>query len=444
MKLPEEFLTRMKGLLPDFDEFVNSYNNAPVKSFFINQNKILTDRFVDICNWQIEKCAEGYKLLDDIKVGKSPEHHCGMVYMQELSAMMPVNFLPLNDSDWVVDLCASPGGKSIQVANKIPNGVLLSNEIVKSRAGVLKSNIERMGLSNVCVTNNDPKDLEKFFEGVFDVVLVDAPCSGEGMFRKDENARLNWSQANVDACAIRQKAVLETANKLLKTGGYLLYSTCTFSIEENEQVVADFCSKHDYEIIPLTYPGAEQGVRIDNFNTNNCLRFYPHRFDGEGQFVALLCKKEKANKFIAGKTFYKPLAKFPTEYKIFKAFCEENLKQYQHILDNSIYNNGNIYYVANKQLAESGVNLVNCGVVLGEIVKNRFEPNHNMASSFGDYFNKFLNLDDNEVAKFLKGETVDCYLEGYVLIGYKGSSLGFGKGVKGVLKNHYPKGLRNV
>ena len=391
MKLPEEFLIRMKNILPDYDEFINSYNLSPVKSFFINQNKILSDRFLDICNWQIEKCAEGYKLLDDVKVGRTAEHHCGMIYMQELSAMMPVNFLPLNDDDWVVDLCASPGGKSIQVANKVNNGFLLSNEIVKSRAGILKSNIERMGLCNVCVTNNEPKDMEKFFEGVFDAVVVDAPCSGEGMFRKDENAILNWSPANVEACAVRQMAVLETANKLLKTGGYLLYSTCTFSIEEDERIVADFCSKHDYEIIPLAYPGAEQGVKMDGFSTNNCLRFYPHRFEGEGQFVALLRKREYANKFIAGKTFYKPLTKFPTEYKIFKKFCEENLINYQGIIDNAIYNNGTIYYVANKQIAESGVNLINCGVVLGEVVKNRFEPNHNMATCFGGCFKNVLN-----------------------------------------------------
>ena len=444
MKLPEQFLTRMRTLLPDYDEFVNSYNLSPVKSFFVNQNKISDNEFLNICNWTIEKCAEGYKLLEDIKIGKTPEHHSGMIYMQELSAMMPVNFLPLSTNDWVIDLCAAPGGKSIQVANKIPNGVLVSNEIVKSRAGILKSNIERMGLSNVCITNNEPKDLENFFEGVFDAVVVDAPCSGEGMFRKDEDARLNWSQANVEACAIRQKAVLETANKLLKCGGYLLYSTCTFSVEEDEQVVADFCNKHDYEIVPLSYQGAESGIEIAGCNTSRCLRFYPHRFDGEGQFVALLRKNEKSNKFIAGKVFYKPLAKFPTECKIFKNFCSDSLTEYNDIIDNAVYNNGTIYYMANKQIAESGVNLVNCGVVLGEIVKNRFEPNHNLASCFGARFKSVLDLDSALVERFLKGETVNCETSGYVLVTYKGVALGFGKAVNGVLKNHYPKGLRNI
>ena len=444
MRLPEEFLNRMKTLLPDYDEFVNSYNLSPVKSFFINKNKISEGEFLNTCDWKIEKCAEGYKLLDDVKVGRTPEHHSGMIYMQELSAMMPINFLPLNDNDWVVDLCSAPGGKSIQVANKIPNGVLLSNEIIKSRAGVLKSNIERMGLSNVCITNNEPKDLEKFFEGVFDAVVVDAPCSGEGMFRKDEDARLNWSQANVEACATRQVAILETADKLLRNGGYLLYSTCTFSIEEDEGVVASFCAKHNYEIVPLSYPGAEQGVKIENCNTNYCLRFYPHRFEGEGQFVALLRKNEKSNKFIAGKVFYKPLTKFPTEYKIFKNFCNDCMFEYNDILDSAIYNNGTIYYMANKQIAESGVNLVNCGVVLGEIVKNRFEPNHNFASCFGSRFKNVLDLDDVEVEKFLKGETIICDFNGYVLLTYRGVSLGFGKCVNGILKNHYPKGLRNL
>ena len=444
MKLPEEFLVRMKGLLLDYDEFIDSYNLPPVKSFFINQNKISVDDFLSNCHWQIEKCAEGFKLLDDIKVGKTAEHHAGMIYMQELSAMMPVNFLPLNSDDWVVDLCSAPGGKSIQVANRLSNGFLLSNEIVKSRATVLKSNIERMGLSNVCVINNDPKDLEKFFEGIFDAVVVDAPCSGEGMFRKDEDARLNWSQANVEACAIRQKALLETANMLLKSGGYLLYSTCTFSIEEDEQVVADFCAKHDYEIMPLSYPGATQGIEVGDADTAKCLRFYPHRFEGEGQFVALLRKNEKSNKFIAGKIFYKPLSKFPTEYKIFKSFCEDNLNDYGAILDNVIYNNGIVYYVANKQVAESGVNLVNCGVILGEIIKNRFEPNHNFTTAFGAYFKRVVNLGDEDTISFIRGETLGCDFNGYALVSYKGVSLGFGKGVNGTLKNHYPKGIRNI
>ena len=444
MNLPIQFLNKMKNLVPDYDEFVDSYNQTPVKSFFINANKISEDQFLNNCSWDITKCANGWVINSDIKVGKTPEHHAGMIYMQELSAMMPTSFLPLKDNDWVIDLCASPGGKSIQVANKIPNGVLVSNEIVRSRAVTLKSNIERMGLSNVIVTNNEPQTLEKCFYGVFDAVVVDAPCSGEGMFRKDENARLNWNEENVKACAIRQKAILETANKLLKQNGYLLYSTCTFSIEEDEEVVAEFCAKHNYEIILLSCDGATNGVKIGEFDTNHTLKFYPHKFKGEGQFVALLKKLESSRFSIAGKIYLKPLSKFPSEYKLFKSFCEDNLQNYNHIIDNVIYNNNIIYYVANKSLAESGVNLVSCGVVVGEITKNRFEPNHNLVSCFGNLFRQSINLDAQQADAFLRGETLACDYKGYVAVKFNGVVLGFGKSSGEVLKNYYPKGLRNI
>lgn len=444
MKLPEQFLDRMKNLLPDFDEFIQSYNQSPVKSFFVNTSQIAEQDFVKQCDWNIEKCAQGWMLLDDIKVGKTPEHHSGMIYMQELSAMMPTTFLPLNEDDWVLDLCASPGGKSIQVANRLSKGLLVSNEIVKSRANILKSNIERMGLNNVCIINNEPKDLEKCFAGVFDAVVVDAPCSGEGMFRKDENARLNWSQANVEACAIRQKAILETANKLLKQNGYLLYSTCTFSLEEDEQVVANFCSKHNYDIVEIDYEDAVKGFKIDGANTERCLRFYPHRFKGEGQFVAVLKKNESVDVGINESCYFNAISKFPTQYKLFKAFCEENLLDYGNIINNAIYNNNTIYYTSNKKIAQSGVNLVNCGVVLGEIVKGRFEPNHNFAKSFSQHFKKSVDLDETKAYKYLRGETLSCEQNGYILVKYKGVALGFGKGAGGILKNHYPKGLRNI
>ena len=443
MNLPKEFLERMKNLLPDYDAFVESYNQEPVKSFFVNSSKIDEQEFLKLCDWDIRQSERGLQLMDDIKVGKTPEHHSGMIYMQELSAMMPTTFLPLNDDDWVIDLCASPGGKSIQVANRITNGVLVSNEIIKSRATALKSNIERMGLCNVCVTNNEPKELEKCFSGIFDAVVVDAPCSGEGMFRKDENARLNWSQENVEACAIRQKAILETANKMLKKDGYLLYSTCTFSVDENEQVVADFCSKHNYEIIPLWYQNAVQGIKLGDCNTDRCLRFYPHKFNGEGQFVALLKKMEPENSFINGEIYLKPIKSFPTEYRVFKSFCEENLNDYKDILDNAIYNNQTVYLPVSKKLAESGVRLVNCGVVLGEICKDRFEPNHNLTTCFGHRFKQTINLSREEIDRFLKGDVIECKHKGYVVVMYNGVALGFGKS-NGVLKNHYPKGLRNL
>ncbi len=444
MKLPKQFLDRMENLLQDeFDDFVKSYDNSPVKSFFVNNNKISNKDFENICEWDITPRYNGYKLNQEFKVGKSIEHHAGLMYMQELSAMMPVGFLPLQGQELVLDMCASPGGKSIQLANRLIDGMLVSNEVVKSRSQVLQSNIERMGIRNVCVTNNEPNELSKCFNGVFDAILVDAPCSGEGMFRKDQEAILNWSQEHVDACAKRQLNILHEADKMLKQDGYLLYSTCTFSLEENEKVVKTFATTYNYTILPLSCEGATKGVKLDSCNTDNTLRFYPHKFSGEGQFVALLQKNDPTNFILKDKNHLKPLKEFKTEYLIFKAFCEQTLTNYDEILNNSIYNSTTVYYVANKKIAESGVKLVNCGVKLGEIVKGRFEPHHNLVTAFGGLFRNKIDLERDEAEKFLKGEVLNKEGKGFVAITYKNIPFALGKG-SNIIKNHYPKGLRNL
>ena len=432
--LPEKFKLRMRRLLKDeYDDFIASYDEKPKKSFFINENKISEEDFLRVCEWNIQKKGFGYRLHDDVKVGKTPEHHSGMIYMQELSAMMPANFLPLNSSDWVLDMCASPGGKSIQVANRLKEGFLVSNEIIRNRAAILQDNIERMGLSNVCVVNNEPNELERFFEGVFDAVIVDAPCSGEGMFRKDQQAILNWSQA-----------ILESANSLLKQGGYLLYSTCTFSLEEDEMVVAEFCKKHNYKIIPLNHEGAVQGEKIEGVDTNNTLRFYPHRFEGEGQYVALLQKMDSSNYRIEQSNMLKSLSKCKTEFNLFDEFCRKNLQSgYEDIMQGAVINKGVIYYCKEKTLAQSGVRLINSGVILGEVVKNRFEPNHNFFTCFGKRWNKTQEIDSAEAERFLRGDVIECCQEGYIALEYNKVVIGFGKASQGKLKNHYPKKMRN-
>ena len=444
MKLPQKFLDRMKMLLGDeFNSFINSYSKQPIKSFFINNNKINDSDFLKNCNWKIKKNYPGWQLMEDIKIGKTVEHHAGMIYMQELSAMMPVTFLPLNENDLVLDMCSAPGGKSIQIANRLKNGFLISNEIIKSRANILESNIERMGLKNVCITNNSPIELEKFFKGIFDAIVVDAPCSGEGMFRKDDNAIANWSSENVQTCADRQLEILESANKMLKNGGYILYSTCTFSVEENEGVVMKFCERHNYNIIKLDYTLASRGVKLNGVNTDYALRFYPHKFDGEGQFVCLMQKNEVSDQYIKLNNRLRNLNEFKSEFNIFKKFCESNLKNYQDLIENCIFNKGIIYYTINKEVAQSGVRLINCGCIVGEIINNRFEPHHNFITCFGNLFKQSIDLNEEQANKFIKGETLDCDLDGFVVVKYKGVVLGFGKS-KRVLKNKYPKALRNL
>ena len=444
MKLPVQFLDRMKNLLQDeYKDFVKSYDNRSVKSFFVNNNKISNKDFEKICKWNITSYLNGYVINEELKVGKSIEHHAGMIYMQELSAMMPVSFLPLTGDEIILDMCASPGGKSIQLANRLHNGCLVSNEIIKSRAQTLQSNIERMGLKNVCVTNNEPSELSKCFSGVFDAIVVDAPCSGEGMFRKDEDAILNWSQEHVAACAKRQLNILEDADKMLKQEGYLLYSTCTFSVEENESVVKTFAETYNYDILPLSCDGATKGVKLENSNTNNTLRFYPHKFKGEGQFVALLQKKAKSNFMLKDKKHLKPLKEFKTEYLTFKSFCEQTLNDYDEVLDKAIFNMDTLYYPSNKKICESGVRLINCGVKLGEIVKGRFEPHHNLVTAFGDLFKNKIDINGEELEKFLRGDVLNRDGKGYVAISYKCVPFALGK-ASNVVKNHYPKGLRNL
>ena len=444
MELPKEFLERVKNNIPDYEEFIKSYDRLPVKSFFINTSKISKEDFLKNCNWNINPYANGYILNEDIKVGKTAEHHSGMIYMQEISAMMPVSFLPLKEDDWVLDMCSAPGGKSIQVANRVLKGCVVSNEINRQRANILRENVERMGLKNICITNNDPKELEKCFGGIFDAVVVDAPCSGEGMFRKDEDAILNWSIENVQACASRQLLILESADKMLKQGGYLLYSTCTFSPEEDEGVVAQFCKNFNYDIIPLEYVDAVKGSVIKGIKTDGTLKFFPHKFCGEGQFVALLRKNNESEYFVKTSLKFKKLKDCRTEYGMFEQFCKNNLKDYQDFLSNSIINNGDIYYPANLKIAESGVRLINCGVKLGEVAKGRFEPDHNFAKSYADKFLNIINLSDAEVGKYLRGEVLNNDAQRYVVLAYKSVPLGLGKGVGGVIKNHYPKKLRNI
>ena len=237
----EVFFDRMKDILGDeFDDFKESLNQPIQKSVYVNQNKIATEDFKKIVDFSLEQIPyekNGF-YVDNEKRGRHPLHHAGAFYMQEPSAMFTVNAIELNGDERVLDMCSAPGGKSIQIANRIPNGVLVSNEIVKSRAEILFSNIERMGLKNVIISNDSPANIAKAYGNTFDVVLVDAPCSGEGMFRRGEDVVKEWYPEINEKCACRQLEILNEADKTLKQGGKLIYSTCTYSVLENEDVIS--------------------------------------------------------------------------------------------------------------------------------------------------------------------------------------------------------------
>ena len=427
--MKEEFLELMKNLLGDnYNDFIKSYDNPPKRGVRSRINN----------NLKKEKLKFGineYILLTDEKLGNSPIHHLGGIYLQEPSAMAPVNLVDINPSWNCLDMCASPGGKSGQVAERLTEGLLVSNEIDKKRCQTLFQNMERMGYDNVIVTNNDPKDLTNKFKGFFDLIILDAPCSGEGMFRKDSDAISMWNLGNVSACAKRDLDLLEYANLMLKTGGIIIYSTCTFNKFEDEEAINSFLQKHDYSVVKPNINVLGSGIKglIDG-----SVRFYPHNSVGEGQFMCAIKKNEEIES-INKKGKYKRLES--NELKMVNEFLRDTVSNLEL---NLIKKNNQIYHLVS-DLNLDNLNVLSYGVKIGEIDK-RFIPNHHFFKVFGKYFNNKLELklDDPNVLKYLRGEQLDIELpKGYGVIMIDGLSLGGFKSSDGVLKNLYPKGLRN-
>ncbi len=431
-ELNQVFLDRMRDILGDeYDAFISSLNDPSVKSIYVNENKISIEKFKDIVDFSISPI--GYEkagfYIDDIKLGRHPLHHAGAFYIQEPSAMFTINAHSFRGDEKVLDLCSAPGGKSIQIANRIPNGILVSNEIVKSRSAILYSNIERMGLKNVIITNDTPENVCNAYANTFDVCVVDAPCSGEGMFRKGSDMIAAWNPNLNTMCATRQMDILESADIALKQGGYLIYSTCTYSIEENEGVVRDFLSDHEYELIDID---AEFSRGID---MSEVVRLYPHKVRGEGQFVAVL-KKKQYNDNLPKKNMKLQKSSISKKY----------VEDFGVSLNEVVEYDGYAYNVIDTSMIKSRVNYVSIGVRLGTLNNNRFEPHHYLFTAFGRELNSTLSLDyrDEQVTKYLHGETLNVELEeGYGAILVNDSPLGGYKISQGKFKNFYPKGLRN-
>ncbi len=448
--LPVEFTERMKNLLGDeYDNFLSAVNSEPVKGFRVNTHKISLEEFEKINVFGQEKIpyVHGGYYLDYDKAGNHPYHHAGMIYIQEPGAMAPAECVEI-DEDWkILDMCAAPGGKSTQLRNKLgENGILVSNEIIPSRCKILTGNIERLGLENCVTTCMDTNRLAKTFPETFDLIMVDAPCSGEGMFRKDDTAISEWSQQNVLMCAERQKEILENAVKCLKNGGYIVYATCTFSLEENEMVVASFLENHpEFELLPVKKEVEENttdGVFYEGCTEKNisfARRFYPHKSKGEGQFMALLHNKLESyeNKKILPKK----------QEKIDKSvydFLDTTLLSYDR--DKVMMYNGNPIYFTPDFEVKKGTAFM-CGVTIGEIAKNYIKPHHQFFMAMGDKFRRKINLssDSEEINKYLRGEefATDCE-NGWAVVMVDSCPVGGAKVSSGKAKNHYPKGLRKT
>ncbi len=431
------FLSRMQELLKDeYPNFLSALNMEAQKGIVVNTSKITVKNFGQIADFKIEPISydsAGFYIQE--KLGKHPLHHAGAFYIQEPSAMFTVNCTTFSGSENVLDMCASPGGKSIQIANRIPNGTLVSNEINKSRCEVLYSNIERMGLKNVIIANDSPENIASAYQNCFDVVLVDAPCGGEGMFRRGEDVVKTWNASLKDMCASRQLNILLQADKALKQGGKLIYSTCTYSYEENEGVIKQFLAIRNYKLVNINFP-FDRGVGLVE-----TVRLYPHKVRGEGQFVALLIKLGENT--TANSPAFKP-QKFDKEMQIANKFIEKTLKNKHNLIKF-----GNFYYIpANTALIRPNVNYLSVGVRAGEVRKGVFVPNHYLFSAFGsEAVNQIeLNFNSLEAKKYIRGETlnVNGNYDGYGAIIFNGCPIGGFKLSNGQFKNHYPKGLREI
>ena len=445
--LPLAYKNRMTTLLgEEFANYEKALTESPVKGFRVNTDKISLEDFEKINVFGSEKIpyVENGFYLDYEKAGNHPYHHAGMIYIQEPGAMAPAECVEIQ-SDWkVLDMCAAPGGKSSQLKNKLGDkGVLVSNEIVSSRCKILTGNFERLGLRNAITTCMDTGKLSRLYPNTFDLIMVDAPCSGEGMFRKEEIAIDEWSEENVKMCAKRQAEILDNAAVCLKDGGYIVYATCTFSLEENEMTVDAFLKRHeDFELVRVTKEvedATADGIKFDGCETENisfCRRFYPHKAKGEGQFMAVLHQKNKPYSYPAVKTVQEKIDK--TVYD----FLDSVLTDYDK--DHVLMYNGNPVYFTPDFPVKKGTAFA-CGVTIGEIRKNYIQPHHQFFMAMGNKFKRKIELDadSTEMKKYLHGEEIDVDCDnGWAVVTTKGCSIGGVKVVSGRAKNHYPKGLR--
>lgn len=462
MELPEAFKEKMKNLMGEaYESLLDSYDQPESKGIRTNTLKLEPEELANklpIKTQGVNWCREGFYIDHTVRPGKNPHYYAGLYYVQEPTAMAAVEVLDPKPGDWVLDLCAAPGGKSTQIGARLQGtGVLVANELVNTRAGILSTNIERMGLTNVIVTNEFPERLVDSFYQSFDKILVDAPCSGEGMFRKDPGALADWSLERVDRCMGKQEKILESAHRLLKPGGVLVYSTCTFSPEENEQMIEAFIEKYPYTLETIELPGITDHGRVDwtrkqQQEIAKTLRIMPMTVKGEGHFIAKLIKSTVVTDTIEIKPGYaKSRLKKATRIELqdYNDFAKNNLAaEFSKAFEERLYLLGeHLYAIPEGVVLEriANLKLLRTGLHLGTFKKNRFEPGYALAMALKlSQAKNVCDLTDEELAyQYLKGEALNLEAtKGWVLVGYEGYSLGFGKASEGLIKNHYPKGLR--
>ncbi|MDO4500041.1 MAG: RsmF rRNA methyltransferase first C-terminal domain-containing protein [Erysipelotrichaceae bacterium] len=427
----ELFLQRAKTYFEeDYERFINELDKKASSGFFINSKKGLKEDILKLVDFEYTDSPfnENSYYHNYDSIGKTKVYELGLIYPQDVESCLPAFTPDVSDVKLAIDLCAAPGGKSINILNRLADDALLiSNEINYKRAGALVSNLERMGLSNVMITNLKPETFTKQFSGCFDLVLLDAPCSGEGMIRKYPEIMDNYNLGNITDLASVQSDLLDTAYKLLKKGGQLVYSTCTYAFEEDEDQINNFLNKYsDMELIELS------DFKDNKAKLKGTLKYSPIT-QSEGQYIALLRKNEGDIKT--------PKYRKTVKNQVVEKFIKNNInidKYYLYSIDNR-------YYLSLTELLDIRDHILNMGVYLGELVKDRFEPSHSLYRSNQLFFKNVYDLNDDEYLKFINGQEIDCNNDNaYYQVSYNKYSLGFGKLSNGKLKNKYPKGLRRV
>lgn len=460
MNLPIEFENKMKAFLGnEWDDFLYSYDNNRFQALRFNTLKVQSPeermRILKTLKISSDKkvswANEAYYFDENVRPGKHPYHEMGLYYIQEPSAMSAAALLAPKPGMRVLDLCAAPGGKSTQLATYLgDSGLLVSNEINTQRSRILSQNIERMGIKNAIVTNEDSFVLASHFPGFFNAIQVDAPCSGEGMFRKLPEAIEQWSVENVAICAARQKEILDNAAVMLKPGGTIVYSTCTFSKEENEDVIEYFLEKHP------------------DFTLEEMERFWPHKVDGEGHFVAKLVRRGSVDTGFKSDRQTKKIKNNKNRKNETKsALTKENMKLLSEFLDETISDDmaaliknsrlvmfgEQLYRLPDMEVDIKGLKVQRAGLHIGEFKKQRFEPSHSLALALklSEAKNVVkLTCDNPQTIGFFNGQSgmlsdeqaAECK-KGWALVCVDGYPAGWGKVNGTQVKNHYPKGLRN-
>lgn len=432
MYLPEKFIEKYGYLLGDeVDEFLATFERDPISAYRLNPLKSGQKNFLDA----IPETPWGY--YGKVS-GKSAEHVTGLVYSQEPAAQMVGQVAAPEKGMRVLDLAAAPGGKSTHLLSYLQNtGLLVSNEISTKRSKILVENIERFGARNVVVTNESADRLARVFEAYFDLIVFDGPCSGEGMFRKDHQATQYWHESYPAECADLQKSILRDAMKMLTPGGRLVYSTCTWAPEENEEVVKWLLAEYDMELIDIP----KLNGMVEGIDMPEAARMYPHHFKGEGQFVAHLRDRRKPE----SKKVKSPKSNLTREQvQLWQDFAQKHIKIQ---LSGTLQTFGDNLYLLPKELPDmKGIKIARNGLFLGTFKKKRFEPSFALGLALSpDDVEQFVKIDIEQFEFYAAGNTINLsenLPNGWYQVVIEGNGMGFGKVVGRTLKNYFPKGLR--